>query len=153
MLERVTCSSFRSAVLPKSPADNVIALYREHAAAFEKNRNHAFIERTWLNRFWGLLPGSWPDVLDIGCGSGTPMAWYLIKKGCRITGVDTWLPLLGRARVSFPEQHWIAADMRQLPVMGPFHGLLAWHSFFHLSLKINGPCSLPFGGWRRRVRF
>lgn len=47
--------------------------------------------------------------------------------------MDTSLPLLASARASFPEQRWIAADMRQMPVTGPFHGLLAWHRFFHLS--------------------
>jgi len=144
MLERVTCSSFRSAVLPKSPADNVISLYREHAAAFEKNRNHEFIERTWLNRFLDLLPGSQPDVLDIGCGSGAPMARYLIQNGCRVTGVDTSLPLLARARESFLEQRWVAADMRQMPVTGSFHGLLAWHSFFHLSPEDQRPMFATF---------
>lgn len=131
-------------MLPKSPADNVIALYREHAAAFEKNRNQAFIERTWLNQFLDLLPGSRPDVLDIGCGSGAPMARYLIQNGCGVTGVDTSLPLLARARESFPEQRWIAADMRQMPVVGPFHGLLAWHSFFHLSPEDQRPMFATF---------
>lgn len=131
-------------MLSKSPADNVIALYREHAAAFEKNRNHELIERAWLNRFLALLPGSRPDVLDIGCGSGAPMARYLIQNGCRVTGVDTSLPLLARARESFPEQRWIAADMRQIPVVGPFHGLLVWHSFFHLSPEDQRPMFATF---------
>lgn len=130
--------------MPKSPADNVISLYREHAAAFEKNRNHEFIERTWLNRFLDLLPGSQPDVLDIGCGSGAPMARYLIQNGCRVTGVDTSLPLLARARESFLEQRWVAADMRQMPVTGSFHGLLAWHSFFHLSPEDQRPMFATF---------
>ncbi|WP_242621498.1 class I SAM-dependent methyltransferase [Pigmentiphaga kullae] len=130
--------------MSKFPADNVIALYREHAAAFEKNRNHEFIERTWLNRFLELLPGSRSDVLDIGCGNGAPMARYLIQNGCRVTGVDTSLPLLARARASFPEQRWIAADMRQMPVTGSFHGLLAWHSFFHLSPEDQRPMFATF---------
>ncbi|WP_238160384.1 class I SAM-dependent methyltransferase [Pigmentiphaga sp. H8] len=130
--------------MSKSPADNVIALYREHAAAFEKNRNHELIERAWLNRFLELLPGFQPDVLDIGCGSGAPMARYLIQNGCRVTGVDTSLPLLARARESFPEQRWIAADMRQMPVTGSFHGLLAWHSFFHLSPEDQRPMFATF---------
>ncbi|MEK7946696.1 methyltransferase domain-containing protein [Pigmentiphaga sp. YJ18] len=130
--------------MSKSPADNVISLYREHAAAFEKNRNHEFIERTWLNRFLELLPGSRSDVLDIGCGNGAPMARYLIQNGCRVTGVDTSLPLLARARASLPQQRWIAADMRQMPVTGPFHGLLAWHSFFHLSPEDQRPMFATF---------
>jgi hypothetical protein len=46
--------------------------------------------------------------------------------------VDTSLPLLARAQAAFPDHQWIAADMRRLPLMEPFHGLIAWHSFFHL---------------------
>ena len=118
--------------MPPSPADNVISIYQEHAAAFERLRGTALIERAWLAEFLAQLPVASPQVLDIGCGYGVPIARHLIENGCRITGVDTSLPLLARAKAAFPAHQWIAADMRRLPLDGPFHGLIAWHSFFHL---------------------
>lgn len=153
MLERVTCSSFRSAVLPKSPADNVISLYREHAAAFEKNRSHELVERVWLNRFLELLPNSRPDVLGIGCGSGTPMARYLIQKGCRITG---WIRRCPCSRVRVRRFRSNAGSRRICArCRSQGRSTVCWPGigFFIFPLKISGPCLLPFGGWRRRVRF
>lgn len=116
-------------------ADDVIALYQDHAAAFETlRRAHALIERAWLADFLGLIPaGEVPRVLDLGCGAGTPIARHLIEQGCRITGVDTSQPLLDIAHASFPDHRWIAADMRQFSCPDTFQGVIAWHSFFHLT--------------------
>jgi hypothetical protein len=50
-----------------------------------------------------------------------------------VTGVDAATSLLDIAADTFPEQTWIAADMRRLPPLGKFNGLIAWHSFFHLT--------------------
>src|SRR6478735_4570947 len=124
---------YGSLKMSKSPADDVVSIYREHAEAYVRQRGTGLIERAWLDAFLALLPGASPPVLDIGCGFGVPIAQYLIERGCRVTGVDTSVPLLNRAKAAFPEHQWIAADMRRLAVAGPFDGLIAWHSFFHLS--------------------
>lgn len=114
-------------------ADDIIAIYQEHAAAFEAQRNaHRLIEADWLAAFRDLLPAAAPRVLDIGCGTGTPIARHLIAQGCLITGVDTSEPLLASARASFPDHRWIAADMRRFSCPDTFQGVIAWHSFFHL---------------------
>lgn len=55
-----------------SPADNVIALYREHADAFEKLRGTQLVERAWLEAFLDLLPGPAPEVLDIAAAPASP---------------------------------------------------------------------------------
>ena len=119
--------------MSQSLADDVVSIYREHADAFVRLRGAGLIERAWLDAFLALLPGANSRVLDIGCGYGVPIAQYLIERGCRVTGVDTSVLLLNRAKAAFPEHQWIAADMRQMAVAGPFDGLIAWHSFFHLS--------------------
>ena len=127
-----------------SPADNVIALYREHADAFEKLRGTQLVERDWLEAFLELLPGSAPEVLDLGCGTGSPIARHLIERGCRLTGVDASDAMLARARASFPGHSWIEADMRSLPPLRPFQGLIAWHSFFHLRPEDQRPMFQTF---------
>ncbi len=115
-----------------SPADTVIALYQALAPAWVGLRGTALTERGWLDAFLAALPPGGRDVLDLGCGSGEPMARHLIANGCRITGIDAAPAMLDHARAAFPGHRWIAADMRALPPLGRFHGLIAWHSFFHL---------------------
>nr|WP_277404918.1 class I SAM-dependent methyltransferase [Achromobacter xylosoxidans] len=102
------------------------------------------IERAWLADFLAALPAAAPRVLDIGCGTGMPIAGHLIDNGCQLTGVDSAPALLARAAASFPQHTWIAADMRQLPCAGPFDGLIAWHSFFHLSPEDQRPMFAQF---------
>ena len=72
-------------------------------------------------------------VLDLGCGSGHPIATYLAKQGCRITGVDGSPAMIALCRERLPDQTWRLADMRGLDLGERFDGLLAWDSFFHLS--------------------
>lgn len=110
---------------------NIVDLYERHALAFDSDRGRTLFERPWLDRFWALLPER-ADVLDIGCGSGEPLAAYLVGKGCRVTGIDSSATLIGLCRSRFPEHDWRVADMRGLALGRKFDGLLAWDSFFHL---------------------
>jgi len=116
-----------------SPSDDIIDLYERHAHDYVADRGRAVrIEDGWLTRFANLLaPGS--AVLDIGCGSGEPIARHLIDKGFAVTGVDASPTLISRCRERFPDRNWHVADMRHLALGTTFGGLLAWDSFFHLT--------------------
>lgn len=110
----------------------IIDLYERHAAAFDRLRGRALVERAWLDRFRALVaPGA--PILDIGCGSGEPMAEYLIQCGHPVTGVDSSPSLVGLAEKRFPDHAWMVGDMRALDLGRRFAGLVAWDSFFHLS--------------------
>lgn len=110
---------------------NVIRLYTEHGADFDKQRDRSLVEKTWLDRFTSLLPDG-GSILDIGCGSGEPIAGYLISKGYDVSGIDASMPLIELCRGRFPANFWAVADMRELGLGRRFDGLIAWHSFFHL---------------------
>jgi SAM-dependent methyltransferase len=112
-------------------AIRIIDLYRRHAAAWARQRGSRMIERSWLDRFRNLLPQH-PSVLDIGCGSGEPIARYLTQNGCDITFVDAAPEMIALCRQRFPDRTFHVADMRALSLGRRFHGLLAWDSFFHL---------------------
>lgn len=112
-------------------ADRIVGLYERHARAWDEGRGRSLMERPWLDAFTALLaPGA--AVLDIGCGAGEPIAAHLLANGFRVTGVDASPTLTGICRERFPDAEWLVADMRTLSLGRPFHGLVAWDSFFHL---------------------
>jgi ubiquinone/menaquinone biosynthesis C-methylase UbiE len=117
----------------ESDAENIIDLYERHARDYVADRQRGGgNERAWLDQFTALLPpGS--SILDIGCGSGDPVARYLLDQGFAVEGVDSSPTLVGFCRERFPQQSWHVADMRTLALEGTYKGLLAWDSFFHLS--------------------
>lgn len=115
-----------------SPEASVIDVYQRHGAAWATLREDALIEVGWLDRFCSLLP-SRSAVLDIGCGSGQPIALDLIRRGFDVTGVDSTPTMLELFRRNLPGAAAHLADMRQLALGRRFSGLLAWDSFFHLS--------------------
>jgi SAM-dependent methyltransferase len=112
---------------------NVIDLYERHARDYVADRGRELrIEQPWLDRFTALLPAG-GTILDIGCGSGDPIARYLIERGFAVDGVDASPTLISFCRAHFPARSWHVADMRALALDATFDGLLAWDSFFHLS--------------------
>jgi SAM-dependent methyltransferase len=112
--------------------NSVIHVYRLHGRRWAELRGDRLSEGPWLDRFCDLLPEK-ADVLDIGCGSGLPIASELVRRGFRITGVDAAPEMLEQFRENLPGQPAILADMRDLMLGRKFSGLLAWDSFFHLS--------------------
>jgi SAM-dependent methyltransferase len=64
--------------------DSVIEVYQRHGSAWAASRDERLPEISWLDRFCRLMP-SRGTVLDIGCGSGTPIARELIRRGLDVT--------------------------------------------------------------------
>lgn len=115
-----------------SPADAIIDLYQRHAATYDGLRGKQLVEGPWLARFRALLaPGA--AILDIGCGTGQPIARHFMEQGHAVTGVDSAPAMIALCRARFPESGWQVADMRRLALGRRFHGLIAWDSFFHLT--------------------
>lgn len=118
---------------PKSgDADRIIGLYDRHARLWDADRSKSLVERPWLERFTAFLPQC-GTILDLGCGSGEPIARHLIAAGYRLTGVDSSPGMIELCRQRFPDERWIVGDMRRLALGRRFDGILAWDSFFHLS--------------------
>lgn len=128
--------------------ERIVGLYEDNAAAWDRQRGRDLHEKDWLDRFLALLPAA-AEILDIGCGMGEPVAAYLIGRGARITGVDSSASLIGLARSRFPDQTWLVGDMRALDLGHRFDGLLAWHSFFHLSPDDQEPMFARFAAHGR----
>ncbi len=113
-------------------ADQIIDLYRRYADTWANLRGKNLQEKKWLDKFLELLPDN-PSVLDIGCGSGDPIARYLLENGCLMTGIDSAPEMIKIAEGYFPKAEWVVSDMRTLQLGRKFQGILAWNSTFHLT--------------------
>lgn len=115
-----------------APADDVIGLYERHAARWAADRARMpWHDRAWHERFAAAL-GVGASVLDLGCGSGVPVAAFLVDRGHSVTGVDASAAMIEMCRARLPGQAWHVADMRTVSLERRFDGILAWDSFFHL---------------------
>jgi SAM-dependent methyltransferase len=115
------------------PAEAIIDLYSRRALDWDADRGPTLvIEKQWIDAFLAHVPAA-GSILDLGCGSGQPIARYLIGQGRVVTGVDASPGAIDLCRGRFPDQTWTVADMRGLDLGRTFDGLIAWHSAFHLS--------------------
>ncbi len=115
-----------------SEADNIVGLYRRHARAWTTARGERLVERSWLERFLATPPAA-KTILDLGCGSGAPIARFFAGHGFAVTGVDSAPEMIALFHENLPDEQAQVADMRALNLGARFGGLLAWDSFFHLS--------------------
>jgi SAM-dependent methyltransferase len=114
-----------------SAADQIINLYDRNARAWDEQRSRSLFERPWLERFLELMPTA-GSVLDIGCGSGEPIAGFFVRQGYRLHGIDSSPTMIAYCKDRFPHDAWDVADMRSLSLSQSFDGIVAWDSFFHL---------------------
>ena len=116
----------------KPPAEAIIDLYSRRALEFDADRTKSLFEKPWLDAFLAHVPPT-GRVLDLGCGSGEPIARYLIEQGRWLTGIDAAPGLIELCRRRFPDQTWMVADMRDLDLKQAFDGVIVWHSAIHLT--------------------
>ena len=62
-------------------------IYDRNAQAFDAQRNKSLFERPWLNRFLSLVPKE-GAILDVGCGTGDPIAQYILAQQYEVVGLD-----------------------------------------------------------------
>jgi len=115
-------------------AGNVVEVYERHARDYDADRGRSLQEKPWLDLFLSGV-GAGGTVLDIGCGTGEPIGRYILDRGFRLFGLDSSRSMIEMCRARFPESEWLEADMRGMALGRRFDGLIAWDSFFHLSMR------------------
>jgi len=110
---------------------NVWKLYQAKAADFAAERQRFGGESKYFAEIAARIPAG-AAVLDLGCGSGVPIARFFIDYGFALTGVDAAPAMIDICRERFPDASWFVSDMRRLALRRRFHAILAWDSFFHL---------------------
>lgn len=106
------------------------AVYQRHAQQWHEQRAVDLGEKAWLDR---LELSANSRVLDLGCGSGKPLADYFLTRGASLVGVDFAPAMIELARQHYPDAHWIVSDMNALPALREFDAIVSWDGFFHLS--------------------
>lgn len=117
--------------MPETGPEDILGTYQRVGPQWAAGRSRSLFERAWLERF--LRAASGPRVLDLGCGSGQPIAAWLFEQGCEVTGVDGAASMCALFAENLPDAAIHQADMRYLSLDRRFDAILAWNSFFHLS--------------------
>ena len=110
---------------------DILPAYEREADHWARTRDSSLYEVPFLCKALAGQAGA--RVLDLGCGTGVPIARWFADQGCMVTGVDGAAAMLDHFRANLPEAEAILADMTTLALDRRFDVILAWDSFFHLS--------------------
>jgi SAM-dependent methyltransferase len=105
--------------MPVSPYDDIAAMYHALWANSYVPAALPALERLFFDR---LNPPA--RVLDLCCGSGHVTA-DLVKRGYRVTGIDSSAALIELAKEDLPNTDLRVQDVRHLSVAGPYDGALS----------------------------
>lgn len=117
--------------MAKQNKERVYESYEEIVQWFDDARTKTLMESEYLNLIVNSVPAG-GSVLDLGCGTGEPIAQFFMGKGFKITGIDGSKKMIELCKKRFPSERWIVSDMRNINLNQQFDVVLAWHSFFHL---------------------
>ncbi len=87
--------------------------------------------QAYLDRVLGYVA----RVLDLGCGTGIPIARYIVEKGFRVVGVDQSEKMLEIATLAVPAAEFVHRDMIDVELADGFGAAIAWDSIFHVERK------------------
>ena len=109
-------------------------LIAEHWHANKRAQGYVEHLLRYVDRILEGLPAG-AKVLDLGCGTGEPVARYVVERGFRVTGIDESEQMLKFARQTIPEADLIHADMVTVALADTFDAAVAWDSMFHVERK------------------
>lgn len=106
------------------------ASYNKIALQWADHRNDSFVSSRVIE-FADKLP-IWGSILDIGCGTGLPLAKYLSDRGFKVTGIDFAEEMIAIANSqNIKKAEFFTADFFDFSTDKTFDGVLAWDSLWH----------------------
>lgn len=131
------------------PKDVVRRGYDALSARYDQAYGASTKYRPWLVPLIAALPPS-AAVVDLGCGSGVPVARDLVVAGHRVTGVDLSAGQLCRARRLVPAATFLQADLTAVRFSPEsLDAVLAFYSIIHVPLVEQQPLLHRIAGWLR----
>lgn len=107
--------------------------YNKIATWFDQARNKDLFEKEYLDLIISFVSSG--SVLDLGCGTGEPLAKFFIEKDYKLVGIDGSQKMIDLCNLRFKHfsnAQFFVADMRNLRLEEQFDIIIAWDSFFHL---------------------
>jgi SAM-dependent methyltransferase len=131
------------------PGDIVRRGYDALSARYDEVFGGAGKYEELLDELTGRLPAGCA-VLDLGCGSGLPVARVLTAAGYQVTGVDFSEVQIARARQHAPAAQFLCADITAVE-FGPasFDAVLSFFALIHLPLDEQPALLARAAGWLR----
>lgn len=112
--------------------DSVKRAYDAIADEWHKFRKDCAINKC-IADFEKLLPPH-SEILDVGCGTGYPVAAYLAEKGHRVTGIDVSAQMTKKARaLNLPCARFINVDFTEYTADVSFDAAIAFDSLWHIA--------------------
>lgn len=88
-------------------------------------------DRALFESFWAELKED-AQVLDLGCGTGVPIAKLMVEAGAEVVGVDRSKSLLSIARRDVPGATFVCDDIERYESQERFDGVILWDVIFHI---------------------
>jgi SAM-dependent methyltransferase len=133
----------------EDPRDIVRRGYDAVSGRYDEQYGGRTKYRAWLRELRERIPAG-AAVLDLGCGSGIPVARDLAAAGYRVTGVDISDVQIGRARDLVPQAGFVRADITAID-FGPasFDAVVALYVLIHLPLEDQPSLLERIASWLR----
>jgi len=104
--------------------------YNKIAIHWAKARNNAIVNKPIVDFTEKIKPNG--KILDIGCGTGKPIAEYLSDQQFSITGIDVSDKMIECAKANdIKNAHFLVCDFFDFESDDLFDGIIAWDSLFH----------------------
>lgn len=111
--------------------------YDQMAQSYNDDR-HLFNNKSQLIKL-GELVKEGDRVLDVGCGSGIPVAKYFADLGCETIGFDLSKEMILLARENVPEGEFFQADLQVVEFPpSTFDLVVSFYCIFHIEKKRQG---------------
>ncbi|WP_432745295.1 class I SAM-dependent methyltransferase [Streptomyces sp. JH002] len=89
-------------------------------------------------------------ILDVGCGSGVPVARVLTDAGYRVTGIDISATQIRRAREHVPGAEFAVGDATTASFApASFDAVVSLYALIHIPLPEQPPLLRNIAGWLR----
>jgi len=90
------------------------------------------------------------EVLDIGCGTGYPIASYLSQRGFHVTGIDVSENMVQKAiEQGIPNARFFLCDFYDYKPDRCYDGVVAFDSFFHFPKQRQREIYQKVSAWMR----
>lgn len=123
--------------------------YDRIAKGFADMRNEFYREQKYIDLLMNYLSPQ-AHILDVGCGSGYPIASYLIDHDFQVTGVDGSKELLKIAQEKCPSMELIWGDIRTVELKQQYDAIIEWWCLFHVPKNDHAHMIARFAQWLKK---